>query len=542
MTKLFSLFNKAQLRHYILYLLFFYPAVFALVINEVNDIDWSVLDFFENALFTMVLISIGFFVNNYYFQKLYHLMMYIFLTLIAFIETSYFFLYQNVISSSAIFIILETNSNEVLEYVSAFLNKLGFIIAFTLTPIIVVVTAIIKLNASLLIRLNIKTGIIYFLSLIFLFSLVKITRLAKYNLMYTTFKSYIIYTNEMNKYEQLVFEKRGGAFSNVEHHDKDDELYVIIIGESNNKHHMSLYEYYRETNPLLNEIKSELLIYNNVICPHVNTISSLSKVLTLGNYEMPEKKTKGAIFQLFNKAEFKTYWLSNQQPIGMYETGITKLTKSANNRFFLNSLSNKKKSPYDEMIFPILENILQEKAGKKFIIIQLLGSHVDYSNRYPQNFNIFVDTPQSLFNNENAFNQINAYDNSLLYTDYIIREIINRVRSIDTKSYVLYFSDHGEDVFYSTNKAFHAEGFKSKYMYEIPFVLWRSQKFIDDSTNFVFDINRKYMTDDLIYSIADLSKIRFDEFDAYRSLFNNKFNNRKRIVLDSLDYDLQILN
>ena len=533
--------DKVKLKHYIVYLLFLYPAFFALAFNEINAVNWSVLDFFENVLFTIVFISIGFFINHHYFRKLYHIIIYLFLTIIAFIETSYFFLYQNVISSSAIFILLETNSNEALEYGSALLIKLVFLLIFALVPVLIVIPVIIKLKAKVIIRINIKTVIIYFTGLFFLFGLMKLTHLVRYNLPYTAIKSYFIYANEMNKYEQLVYEKKGGSFSNVKHNDKNDELYVIVIGESNNREHMSLYGYYRQTSPLLEEIKKELLIYEDVICPHVNTILSLSKVLTLGNYEIPEMKFEGSIFQLFNKAEFKTYWLSNQEPMGMHETGITKLTKSADKRFFVNSKSNRKKSPYDEMIFIPLRKILREKASKKIVVIQLLGSHVDYSNRYPEKFKKFTDKPISFFNNENAYKQINAYDNSLLYTDYNVRQIIESVKKLEIKSYVLYFSDHGEDVFKTTNKSFHAEGFKSKYMYEIPFILWRSKKFFNDTNNkFIFDVNRKYMIDDLIYSIADLSNIKFDEFDAKRSLFNHKFDQRKRIILDSLDFDTDL--
>ena len=38
------------------------------------------------------------------------------------------------------------------------------------------------------------------------------------------------------------------------------------------------------------------------------------------------------------------------------------------------------------------------------------------------------------------------------------------------------------------------------------------------------------MTDDLIYSLADLSNIKFEEFEDKRSLFNKKFEVRKRII------------
>ena len=98
---------------------------------------------------------------------------------------------------------------------------------------------------------------------------------------------------------------------------------------------MGIYGYERETTPLLKKIKDELKIYENVISPHTYTIGTLTKSLTLGNYENPEMKYKGSIIQLLNKANFKTYWISNQRPVGIFESQTTKIALGADKSFFL---------------------------------------------------------------------------------------------------------------------------------------------------------------------------------------------------------------
>ncbi len=527
---------KIKKQHFA-YLLFFYPSIVSLALNKAHKIDWYLSDFLENIFFTIIMLAIGILINNRFYKKLYLIVLYLLLSAIAFIETSYYYLYKSVISSSTIFIFLETNSNEAFEYLANYAQNLQILILLIIVPAFLVIPIIIAININQIFKLsfrNIAILISFFGILLFLMQTLSII---KFNLPYTVVKSYIQYNNETKIYDKLVHNKKGGSFNNVKHKDSGKMIYVLVIGESNARTHMSLYGYYRLTNPLLTEIKKELLIYEDVISPHANTILSLQKALTLGNYEYPDKRFAGSVFQLLNKAGFTTYWISNQQPIGIHETGITKLSKSCSKRFFVNTRSNRMESTFDEKVLKVLKKVLNESVDKKFIFIQLLGSHVDYKNRYPENFNRFNNIPQSKFKNNMVYQTINEYDNSILYTDYILRQIIETVRSKQNKSYVLYLSDHGEDVFETSIKAFHAEGIKSKYMYDIPFILWRSKIFTQSNSLIKIDTKRKYMTDDLIYSIADLSSVSFDEFNEKKSIFNKNFKPEKRIILDSLNYD-----
>lgn len=528
--------NKIK-SHHLVYLLFFYPTIISLILNKVHRVDWYFLDFLENTIFTIVMLSASLIINNRFYKKIYLVVLYILLSSMAFIETSYFYLYKGLISSSTIFIFIETNSNEALEYVSNYAQNLKTLIVLVIIPAFAVIPIVIFRNFKTVFKTSVHNIAILVGFSGFLFLLLYVFNLAKFNLPYTIVKSFIQYNQETKKYNKLAKNKKGGAFTKVQHKEDGKLIYILVIGESNTRSHMSLYGYYRLTNPLLSQINNELLVFKDVISPHANTILSLQNALTLGNYENPDKRFAGTIFQLFNKIGFTTYWISNQQPIGIHETGITKLTKSCSKRFFTNTRSNRSESTFDSRVLNVLKKVLNEPGNKKFICIQLLGSHVDYKNRYPEYFNKFTDNTRSKFKSKIALQTINEYDNSILYTDYILRQIIEIVRSKHNQSYVLYLSDHGEDVFETSDKAFHAEGIKSKFMYDIPFILWRSKIFIQNNTSMKFDLTRKYMTDDLIYSLADLSSVTFDEFDEKRSIFNKHFKYKNRIILDSLNYD-----
>jgi len=92
-------------------------------------------------------------------------------------------------------------------------------------------------------------------------------------------------------------------------------------------------------------------------------------------------------------------------------------------------------------------------------------------------------------------------------------------------------------LFYITmDMAGHNEDIYSKQMFEIPMFLWQSEKY-KKTKKIYFVEDRKYMTDDLFHALADLLNISAIEVELSRSIFSKEFNERKRIIKDTIDYD-----
>jgi heptose-I-phosphate ethanolaminephosphotransferase len=522
--------------------LYLYPVIVSFLLLVVLKSTFRFADFIENTLFSMLFILLGILISNRKYKNIFLSSGFVLTTIIIFCETAYYYLYGYTVSISTIYILLETYGAEASEYLSTFVDKNIIMLMFAFfTPVYFIVKYIKKnsynhqpgLFTKIKYRIIVIPGLMLLLMAAILF-----TRLRNYNLPFTTVHSLIAYKNTAKRLDRLVQQKTGGNFSNVYPANPNEKaIYVIVIGESTTSHHFNLYGYYRQTNPLLSEIKDELYVYTDVIAPHTTTIQVLLKALTPGNYEFPEKSTEGTLMQLMNKAGFKTYWLSNQNPSGTKESITSKLSKTASERVFLCSTSIEPALPYDEKLLVPLQKMLKEKVNKKMIFVHLLGAHTDYSKRYPKAFAKFIDTPETRFHNKLAYSVINEYDNALLYNDYTVRNIIELLRNAATKSFVIYFSDHGEDVYESKNIAWHTESEGTKAMYDIPFIVWLSEEYkIDINENIEFDIRRKYMTDDLIYSIANLANIKYSEYQPERSLFDKGFKERKREIYNKFDY------
>ena len=491
----------------------------------------------ENILFSVLLVSPLFLIPYRVIQTGYITVAYILFCLSIYFEAVYYYFFEAFLSASSLFVSLDSNRSEATEFLNFYLDTK--VIVFSIVMILLLTISVYKFSTKLSYfkkqpKLPVVKVSVYVLVIL---AFLKFSSLIVYNLPYLILKSTIEYSVESVKLGDYKTNKTGN-FSDVSRPESnEDEVYVVILGESTSRAHFGLYNYPRATTPNLNSLKEELNIYTDVISAHPHSITSITKLLTLGNYEHPDKIAAGSIIQLANKAGFETVWLSNQRPIGVYESLVTKIALSSTKSKFLTTTFGVHNKVLDGALLLELETILKDvSVSKKLIIIHLMGTHLSYANRYPEAFNKFNDVPFSNYKSEETTKIINDYDNAVLYSDFVISQIIQKTKALNQKSFVLYFSDHGEELFKDYNMAGHNEDISTKDMYDVPFFLWQSDLFKQDKqlTN---TVDRPYMLDDLFHSLADLLEISAQEVDFERSVFSSKFKNRKRIILEDLEYD-----
>ncbi|WP_299220980.1 sulfatase-like hydrolase/transferase [uncultured Aquimarina sp.] len=452
-------------------------------------------------------------------------------------ESIFYYLYGVTFNPSCIYILVETNLNEASEFISAYLNINIISFSIIIFAIILISYFEIKKWFNDYIFLPDSTKIFRYGSIfsILLASIIflKITKLITYNVPYLFIKTTVQYHQETKKFDRFRLNTKNHSFYNINRNEiATEETYVFIIGESTTKNKMGLYGYGRNTTPKLDEIIEELFVFENVISPHTYTIKSLTKVLTLSNYENPSKLNDLSIIQLMKASGFKTYWLSNQRPVGLHETRLTKIARGADVQTFINIANYNQKTSYDYQLIKPLKKAINDSVSKKAIFVHLLGTHIDYNKRYPKEFNHFI--PSKIHDEKEQI--ISQYDNAIRYNDFVVRQIIEEVKASNTTSYVLYFADHGEEVYENDDSFGHFEGSATKSMYEIPFILWVSPKY-RSLRKPKFNLRNKFMTDELIQAVSDLSEIKFDGFDKNRSIFNEEFSERPRIIQENKNFD-----
>ncbi|MBT8304636.1 MAG: sulfatase-like hydrolase/transferase, partial [Bacteroidia bacterium] len=452
-------------------------------------------------------------------------------------ESSFYYLYGLNINPSTFFIVLRSNINETGEFLASNIDRPLMVFAIVMVlSLLLIIPYFIKQARFFSWFINPpkfqKRILIALIGVLVVTSTYRIADLLELNLPYRFITTAMEYSKQSTA-DQSITSRVGNFENSIRKRSENNETFVIVIGESLTRHHMSIYGYDRSTNPRLETIKDELLVFADVISPSTYTIPSLEKALTFSNYEDSTAVDKGSLIQLFNSVGFKTYWISNQQPLNESRNMVTEIAYAADETHFINMASNELSSSYDEMLIPKYEAALKDDYPKKVIFLHLLGNNYEYKKRYPEQFHVFSTQDDKYQEIEDI---IDAYDNACVYNDYIVSEVLEKLKQKDNESFMLYFSSHGEEVYQTQDSYGHMEEDASKPMYDIPFILWVSNKF-KENRPFRFRTYRKYMIDDLIHSVGHLANIKFEGYDASRSLFSIYFKNRTRIILKDVDYD-----
>ena len=283
-----------------------------------------------------------------------------------------------------------------------------------------------------------------------------------------------------------------------EHSATAPEVYVMVVGETARAHNFSLYGYPRNTNPLLSKTPG-IKAFPNVTTQSNTTHKSVPMLLSAASAEDFERlfHEKG-ILAAFKEAGFHTVFISNQLPNHSF---IDFLGEQADEHYFLKKEDALQGNHYDEDLLQKLDEILPKadasssahyhyRYRKLFVVLHSYGSHFNYQERYPRSFAYFKPDSRSEAKSENRRDLLNAYDNTIRYTDYILHGIIERLQKwegVQTKtdgvydqptSAMLYTSDHGENIFDDERCLFlHAAPKASDYELHVPFIIWTSDGF-----------------------------------------------------------------
>lgn len=324
------------------------------------------------------------------------------------------------------------------------------------------------------------------------------------------------------------------------------EVYVLVLGETSRRENWQLNGYQRVTNPLLSQQKN-LINFTDFISVSNVTRESIPMMLTrkldkhVNRYAFNER----SIITVFKEAGFKTYWLSTQQKFGAFDTSTSVYAKEADHIEFVNKTGYQHIGTYDDILVSVLEKLVSELVQKQFIVIHTLGSHYNYSHRYPSDFDYFKPslntvTKYSLQDKKYAQELRNSYDNSILFTDYVLDQLIRVLdRQKDTNSFLMYSSDHGEDIF-DGNCQKSGHGLKTARNFEIASFVWYSNIFAEKYENKIQLLkqnkDRKLNHTAIFPTLLDAANISIPNYNLEKSILK-PFKDYERWILGRGDFD-----
>lgn len=460
-------------------------------------------------------------------------------------------LYHAPISTFAIQSIFETTSNEAREFATDFFsipNALILMVVFVI-PLFLLVKAVRARKRfsrpSLqwcVLALILCTPIAYS-------AVRKGPRLLASHGVYQFCTTLCRYTDEIRAVDTVRSERQNLSLAPVAFLDGDPAMprtYVFIVGESANRNHLSLYGYKRNTTPKLEAMRDELVVFEDVISPDTHTIPSLRKVLLFSELQKGDTiLTSPSVLTLLNSAGFTTYWISNQAVNVEGATGVRLFAEDAKQVSFLNMARDEGRSvSYDSVLLPELEKILGSSVERKAIFIHLMGSHLTYALRYPPEFGVFSSTddiPTKPWRTESEKQYVNTYDNSIRYTDHIVSSVINAVKRKGGDAFVVYFSDHGQEVYDTRPVRGQIANDPSKHMLDIPFLCWFSPEYQRRNAEFMQRvkgaIHKPWMTSGFADAAAELARLSFGGGKPEKAPFSASYEPWVRYAPNGSGYD-----
>ena len=297
---------------------------------------------------------------------------------------------------------------------------------------------------------------------------------------------------------------------------------VVMIGESLSRRHCSLYGYCRPTTPRLDQ-RHDLTVYQHVRSSDYMTQPVMQMLLSFADSSHPEARWNSPTLpEVLNAAGWDTYWFDpyegRNNTSNALPTGFQSIAKLCH----VYHLGDENEQ-YDEAHWAHLESALSDSTSKrKAVFLHLIGNHFPYDRRYPSSFVWFDDAEVcSPFADQLSASQvkvINDYDNAVRYNDEVVDSVVNRLSRLPYACAMLYFPDHGEEIFDEDFYAGRSFNHVTPTLYEIPCVLWQNDTFAARHPLRI-DTEKPYCTDRMIHSLLDLFAVDYALKDTTYSLF-----------------------
>lgn len=305
--------------------------------------------------------------------------------------------------------------------------------------------------------------------------------------------------------------------------DAGRSVFVMVVGETARSQEFSFNGYRRETNPYLSQ--SAVVNFTDVAACGTSTIESVPCIfspLEQSAFSRDKARSSENLLDVLQRVGVKVVWLDNNSS-----------SKGVADRVQYKDFLEQKDSElcpdgecYDEILLPALAAEISASDQDLLVVLHINGSHgPSYYKRTPAAFKIFL--PECSIDNVQDCSQqeiVNAYDNTIVYTDYILAKVIDLLSAQEVPGAMLYVSDHGESL-----------GENGIYLHGLPYTLapaeqtsvpmlfWASEKFLAEKKIDlpILNSNRhvSYSHDNIFHSMLGLFGVKTGAYHPDLDLF-----------------------
>ncbi|WP_428776275.1 phosphoethanolamine transferase [Vibrio sp.] len=229
--------------------------------------------------------------------------------------------------------------------------------------------------------------------------------------------------------------------------DEKPTLMVFVLGETGRAQNFELNGYDRPTNQYTRDL--DVISFQDVdSCGTATAVSvpCMFSALTKDNFERKVADHQDNFLDIMKRAQVDLFWLENDGGDKDVAKNIRKI-----------EIDRKRKDDvcngstcYDMALLENFEDNVTSMQGNRMLVMHLIGSHgPTYFQRYPREMAKFQpDCPRADIENCSVEQIVNTYDNTVLYTDYVLAQTIEKLKDLESEynTALFYISDHGESL------------------------------------------------------------------------------------------------
>jgi hypothetical protein len=207
--------------------------------------------------------------------------------------------------------------------------------------------------------------------------------------------------------------------------------------------------------------------------------------------------------------------------MGVFDNLVAVIAKTANELHGINK-GGTSSARHDEELFKIFKTIPKQN---NVIFIHLMGSHADYSSRYPSSYLKFknkIKKEEIIVKNKKA--EINQYDNTVYYNDYVVSSLVKELEKENKVAGLIYFSDHSENI---VNHLGHDPSTFTFDQTQIPMIIWLSDKYKErypEKTKNLEEHRNTMFSNDFIYdTVLGITNVKTDRYEERFDLSSKNY-------------------
>ncbi|ANU37941.1 Phosphoethanolamine transferase EptA [Vibrio scophthalmi] len=401
------------------------------------------------------------------------------------------FNYGTIFDADMITNIMQTDSSEASSYLSlyslAWFVLLGIVPAFFVAMVSFQPESLLKLFAKKLLSMVATVVVIVAIASVYYQDYASVGRNNSYlkkeivptQFVYSTFKYFKhTYFTTPIAYKELGLDARQSEQA-LKMTQAKPTLVVLVVGETARSQNYQLNGYPRKTNPFTSKL--DVVSFQDVRSCGTATAVSLPCMfsnLTHDNYDHDIANNQDNVIDILSRAGIAMMWEDDD---GGDKSVAKHIKKEMMNHDRKDALCDGN-TCYDMVLLEDFDKNIRQLSGNRMIALHLIGSHgPTYYKRYPKEMAIFQpDCPRADIENCTNEQIVNSYDNSIRYTDYVLSQIIERLKGLESQynTALIYLSDHGEslgeDGLYLHGAPY---ALAPDYQTTVPLIVWMSPGF-----------------------------------------------------------------